>query len=52
MRVPPERDGERLDALLAESLGSRSRAARLIDEGRVTVDGRLRPKRHRSAPAS
>ncbi|HEV3002519.1 MAG TPA: RluA family pseudouridine synthase [Solirubrobacteraceae bacterium] len=50
MKVPPERDGERLDALLAETLGSRSRAARLIDEGRVTVDGAVRPKRHRVSP--
>ena len=50
LRVPPERDGERLDALLADSLGSRSRAARLIDEGRVTVDGAVRPKRHKVRP--
>jgi len=47
MRVPPEREGERLDALLAETLGSRARAQRLIEDGRVTVDGELRPKRHR-----
>ena len=47
MRVPPEREGERLDALLAETLGSRSRAQRLIEDGRVTVDGVQRPKRHR-----
>ncbi len=47
MRVPPEREGERLDALLAERLGSRTRAQKLIDEGRVTVDGRPRPKRHK-----
>ncbi len=45
--VPPEADGERLDALLAEPLGSRSRAQRLIDAGQVTVDGRVVPKRHR-----
>jgi 23S rRNA pseudouridine1911/1915/1917 synthase len=38
--------GQRLDALLAEPLGSRSRAARLIDAGAVTVDGHARPKRH------
>jgi 23S rRNA pseudouridine1911/1915/1917 synthase len=39
--------GERLDAVLGEALGSRSRAQRLIDDGRVTVDGVARPKRHR-----
>jgi 23S rRNA pseudouridine1911/1915/1917 synthase len=39
--------GERLDAVLGEVLGSRSRAQRLIDDGRVTVDGAARPKRHR-----
>jgi 23S rRNA pseudouridine1911/1915/1917 synthase len=38
--------GQRLDALLAGPLGSRSRAARLIDAGAVMVDGRPRPKRH------
>jgi 23S rRNA pseudouridine1911/1915/1917 synthase len=38
--------GQRLDALLAEPLGSRSRAARLIDAGAVTVGGRVRAKRH------
>jgi 23S rRNA pseudouridine1911/1915/1917 synthase len=42
--------GTRLDALLAESLGSRSRAARLIDAGAVTVNGRARPKRHKVEP--
>lgn len=47
LRVPPEAAGERLDALLAGPLGSRSRAQRLIDSGQVTVDGRVRPKRHR-----
>ena len=41
--------GERLDAVLAEPLGSRARAQRLIDAGLVTVDGRPRPKRHRVA---
>jgi 23S rRNA pseudouridine1911/1915/1917 synthase len=49
LRVPPEHAGERLDALLAVPLGSRSRAQRLIDAGQVTVDGRSRPKRHRVA---
>ena len=36
----------RLDAFLAEPLGSRSRAQRLIEDGRVLVDGAERPKRH------
>ncbi|MDQ3768469.1 MAG: RluA family pseudouridine synthase [Actinomycetota bacterium] len=36
----------RLDAFLATPLGSRARAQRLIDEGRVTVDRVRRPKRH------
>lgn len=44
--VSPERSGLRLDLLLAEPLGSRARAQRLIDAGGVTVDGRVRPKRH------
>ncbi|HMJ35511.1 MAG TPA: RluA family pseudouridine synthase [Baekduia sp.] len=39
--------GQRLDALLAEPLGSRSRAARLIDDGMVHVDGKVVPKRHK-----
>ena len=47
MKVPADREGERLDALLADELGSRSRAQRLIEAGRVTVDGAVRPKRHR-----
>jgi 23S rRNA pseudouridine1911/1915/1917 synthase len=43
--------GERLDQLLARvgGIGSRSAAQRAIDAGRVTVDGELRPKRHRVA---
>ena len=36
----PDDAGARLDALLAEPLGSRSRAARLIDAGAVRVNGR------------
>lgn len=44
---PPEAAGERLDQFLAGPLGSRARAQRLIDEGRVLVDGKARPKRHR-----
>ncbi|HEX2126225.1 MAG TPA: RluA family pseudouridine synthase [Thermoleophilaceae bacterium] len=42
----PEHAGERLDVALGAVVGSRSAAARLIDAGRVTVDGRPRPKRH------
>jgi 23S rRNA pseudouridine1911/1915/1917 synthase len=47
--VDPAAAGERLDQLLAEPLGSRSHAQRAIDAGRVTVDGVVRPKRHRVA---
>ncbi|WP_027007287.1 RluA family pseudouridine synthase [Conexibacter woesei] len=46
LTVSSDDAGQRLDALLAEPLGSRSRAARLIDGGAVTVGGRPRPKRH------
>jgi 23S rRNA pseudouridine1911/1915/1917 synthase len=42
----PEHDGERLDAVLAEPLGSRTRAARLIAAGSVTVGGAVVAKRH------
>ena len=42
LAVGDEQAGTRLDALLAERLGSRSRAQRLIDAGRVTVDGEVR----------
>jgi 23S rRNA pseudouridine1911/1915/1917 synthase len=42
----PEHDGERLDAVLAEPLGSRTRAARLIAAGSVTVGGSVVAKRH------
>lgn len=44
-----EAAGERLDQVLAEPLGSRARAQRLIDAGCVRVDGAVRPKRHRVA---
>lgn len=47
LQAPPEAAGERLDAFLAGPLGSRARAQRLIADGRVTVDGVPRPKRHR-----
>ena len=42
----PEAAGERLDVALAAHVGSRTAAQRLIDAGRVTVDGDARPKRH------
>ena len=48
--VPDEASGERLDRFLASPLGSRARAQTLIDAGRVTVDGRPRPKRHLVQP--
>jgi len=44
--APEGAAGERLDAFLAEPLGSRSRAARAIADGRVVVDGRVVAKRH------
>src|SRR4051812_20215876 len=47
LAITDEQAGERLDAVLGEALGSRSRAQRLIDDGLVTVDGAARPKRHR-----
>jgi 23S rRNA pseudouridine1911/1915/1917 synthase len=47
LTTPAEAAGERLDQFLAEPLGSRARAQRLIDDGRVLVDGVARPKRHR-----
>jgi 23S rRNA pseudouridine1911/1915/1917 synthase len=47
---PSEADaGERLDVFLAEPLGSRARAQRLIDAGAVLVVGAAVPKRHRVA---
>jgi 23S rRNA pseudouridine1911/1915/1917 synthase len=50
LEIGDEQAGERLDGLLAGPLGSRSRAQRLIDAGRVTVDGAARPKRYRVRP--
>jgi 23S rRNA pseudouridine1911/1915/1917 synthase len=41
----PEAAGERLDSVLAAPLGSRTRAARLIAAGAVTVDGAVVAKR-------
>lgn len=50
--MPPEAAGERLDRFLAllEEVGSRAAAERLIEEGRVLVDGAPRPKSHRLDP--
>ena len=45
--IAPESAGERLDVLLAEALGSRSRAQRLIVAGRVLVDGDTVKKNYR-----
>jgi len=47
LELPPDAGGERLDVLLAEPLGSRSRAQRLIVAGRVLVDGAPVRKNHR-----
>ena len=47
LNVAAESAGERLDVLLAEPLGSRSRAQRLIVAGRVLVDGAPVKKNHR-----
>ena len=44
--VGPEAVGLRLDRFLAEPLGSRARAARLIGAGLVQVEGRAVQKRH------
>ena len=46
LRVPDAAAGTRLDRFLAVPLGSRARAQALIDDGRVRVDGAVRPKRH------
>ncbi len=48
MRLTASEDdaGERLDVWLAPAVGSRSRAARLISAGAVTVDGSPVQKRH------
>jgi 23S rRNA pseudouridine1911/1915/1917 synthase len=46
IQVTEEEAGTRLDLLLAAPLGSRSQAQRLIESGRVRVDGAVRPKRH------
>ena len=46
IRIGAAEAGTRLDRLLAEPLGSRASAQRMIDGGRVRVDGKVRPKRH------
>jgi 23S rRNA pseudouridine1911/1915/1917 synthase len=40
-------DGQRLDVFLAEPLGSRARAQRLIEAGAVKVEGKTVAKRHK-----
>jgi 23S rRNA pseudouridine1911/1915/1917 synthase len=47
LSVAPEQEGERLDALLAGHLGSRTRAQRLIAAGQVLVDGAPARKGHK-----
>lgn len=46
LEVPPEAAGTRLDVFLADHVGSRAAAQKLIDAGRVTVDGTAQSKRH------
>jgi 23S rRNA pseudouridine1911/1915/1917 synthase len=50
--VPPEAAGERLDRFLGalDDVGSRAAAERLLDAGKVLVDGAKRPKSHRLTP--
>jgi 23S rRNA pseudouridine1911/1915/1917 synthase len=49
LRVPPDAAGIRLDRFLAElpEICSRAAAERLVREGGVRVDGRVRPKSHK-----
>ncbi len=47
LEVPPQAAGERLDVFLAAHAGSRAAAQRMIEEGRVLLDGEApRSKRH------
>ena len=46
IEVPADAAGERLDVFLAGHAGSRAAAQRLIDDGRVRVDGEEKVKRH------
>ena len=51
--VPEGLDGERLDAALARMFGlARSRAAELIGDGKVLIDGRAATKSDRVLPGS
>ncbi len=50
LTVPADAAGARLDQFLAEPLGSRARAQRLIDSERVRVDGVARSKRYAIKP--
>ena len=54
LTVPGEGGGVRLDSFLAASLPelTRSAAARLIETGQVTVDGRTASKSARAADAA
>ena len=47
IEVPAAVAGQRLDQFLADPLGSRARAQRLIEAGQVKVDGVIQSKRHR-----
>jgi 23S rRNA pseudouridine1911/1915/1917 synthase len=49
LHVPPESAGERLDRFLSQlpEVGSRAVAERLLNGGRVLVDGRARVKSHK-----
>jgi 23S rRNA pseudouridine1911/1915/1917 synthase len=46
VKVPQEAAGDRLDVFLAEVVGTRTKAQRLIEAGLVRVDGTPKPKRH------
>ena len=52
MKITAEESGERIDALLARSLAgmTRSRAARLLEEGLVTLRGEPVKKNYKAAP--
>ena len=54
LNIHAEESGERIDALLARSLPelSRSAAQRLIEEGRVTLDGRPVKKNRKTEPGT
>ena len=52
IEVAVDDGGQRLDSLLAEPLGSRARAQRLIAAGQVTVDGEVAAKSSKPAAFS